>query len=74
VRNKSNHCIYSEEEGGCFIYLALYADDMLLIRKNMYKIEEVKKNLSSNLDIKDIFAMNFILGMEIKRYQATRKL
>jgi hypothetical protein len=68
VRSKFDHCIYSKEEGGCnFIFLALYDDDMLLIRNNMNVIKEVKKKLSSKFEMKDIGATNFILGMEIKR-------
>ena len=63
VRRKDDHCIYSKEEGGCFICLALYVDDMLLIWNNMDTLQEVKKQLSSNLDMKDIGATKFILGM-----------
>jgi hypothetical protein len=29
VRSKVDHSIYSKEEGAYFIYVALYADDML---------------------------------------------
>jgi hypothetical protein len=68
VRSKVDHCIYSKEEGGCFIYVFVYVDDMLLIGNNIDTIKEVKKQLSSKLDMKDISANNFILGMDIKRY------
>jgi hypothetical protein len=40
----------------------------------MNAIKEMKKQLSSNFDMKDLGAMNFILGMEIKRDRATRKI
>jgi hypothetical protein len=74
VRSKVENCIYSKEEGGHFIYVALYVDDILLIRNNMDTIKEVNKELSSKFDMKDLGAMNFILGMEIKRDQAARKI
>jgi hypothetical protein len=74
VRSKADHYIYSKEEGGCFIYVALYVDDMLLIGNNMDTIKEVKKKLSSKFDMKDLGAANFILGMEIKRDRASRNL
>jgi hypothetical protein len=67
VRSKANHYIYSKEEGGCFIYVAFYVDDLFLIGKNIDAIKEVKNKLSSKFDMKDIGAINFILGMEIKR-------
>jgi hypothetical protein len=74
VRNKVGHCVYSKEEGNDFIYVALYVDDMLLVRNNMDAIKELKKKLSSKFDMKDLGATNFILGMEIKRDQTIRKL
>jgi hypothetical protein len=43
VRRKVDHCIYSKEEAGRFLYVALYVYDMLLIGNNMDAIKEVKK-------------------------------
>jgi hypothetical protein len=74
LRSKVDHCIYSKEEGGCFIYVALYVDDMLLIGNSMNAIKEVKKKLSSKFDMKDLSGEKFILGMEIKRDRATRNI
>ena len=46
---------------------------MLLVGKNMDVIKEVKMQLSSKFDMKDLGAANLILGMEIKRNRADRK-
>ena len=40
----------------------------------MDEIKEVKKQRSSKFDMKDLGASNFIMGMNIKRDQAARKL
>jgi hypothetical protein len=74
VRRKFDHYIYSKEEGGRFIYVDLYVDDMLLIGNNMDTIKEVRKKLSSKFDMKDLGANNFILGMEINRDRAARNI
>jgi hypothetical protein len=74
VRSKVDHYIYSKEEGGRFIYVVCYGDDILLIGNNMDAIKEVKKQLYSKFDMKDLSAANFILGMEINKDRATRKL
>jgi hypothetical protein len=74
VRSKVDHYICSKEEGGNFIYVSLYVDDMMLIGNNMDTIKEVKKHVSSKFDMKDLGAANFILGMYIKRDRTTRKL
>ena len=74
MRRKVDHCIYFKEEGGCFIYVAFYVDDMLLIGNNMDAIKELKKQVSSKFNMKDLSATNFNLGMEIKRDQATKNI
>jgi hypothetical protein len=74
VRSKDDQCMYPKKEDGCFIYVAVYVDNMLLIGNNMDAINKVKKQLSSNFNMKDLGATNFIMGMEIKRDRATRKI
>jgi hypothetical protein len=74
VRSKVDHCVYSKQVGNHFIYVVLYVDDMLLVGNNMDVIKEVKLQLSSKFDMKDLGAAKFILGMEIKRDCANRKL
>ena len=47
---------------------------MLLIGNNKEIIQDVKTQLSSKFDMKDLGASNFILGMEIKRDQKRMKV
>jgi hypothetical protein len=47
---------------------------MLLVGNNMDVIKEVKSQLSSKFDMKDVNAANFILGLDIKRDHANMKL
>jgi len=74
VRGKDDQCVYSKEEGDHFIYVALYANDMLLDGNNMDVIMEMKNNQSSKFDMKDLSAIDFILGMKIKRDRAIRNI
>jgi hypothetical protein len=74
VRSRADHYVYSMHVGNHFIYVVLNVDDMLLVGNNMDVIKEVKLQLSSKFDMKDLGAANFILGMEIKRDCASRKL
>jgi hypothetical protein len=66
--------VYFKLIGDDLIYLVLYVDDMSLIGKNKEIIQDVKYQLSSKFDMKDIGVANFILGMEIKRNWAKKKL
>jgi hypothetical protein len=74
VRSRADHCIYSKQVGNHFVYVVLYVDDMLLVGNNMDVMKEVKSQLSSKFDMKDLGAANFILGMEIKRDRANMNL
>ena len=74
TRSKEDHCVYFKLIGDRVIYLALYVDDMLLIGNDKEIIQDLKTQLLSKFDMKDLGAANYILGMEIKRDRAKRKL
>jgi hypothetical protein len=74
TRIKEDHCVYFKLIVDHLIYLVLYVDDMILIGNNKEIIQDVKTQLSSKFDMKDLGASNFILSMEIKRDQKKRKL
>jgi hypothetical protein len=74
VRSRVDQCVYYMKIGNHFIYVVLYVDDMLLVGNNMDVIKEVKSQLSSKFDMKYIGVANFILGMDIKRDRANKKL
>src|ERR1700721_960945 len=70
---KAYHCVYFKLIGNCVIYLVLYVDDMLMVGNDKEIIQDLKTQLSSKFDMKDLGAANYILGMEIKD-RAKRKL
>ena len=74
TRSKADHCVYFKLIGDRVIYLVLYVDDMLLVGNDKEIIQDLKTQLSSKFDMKDLGAANYILGMEIKRDRAKRKL
>ena len=74
TRSKADHCVYFKLICDRVIYLVLYVDDMLLVGNDKEIIQDLKTQLSSKFDMKDLGAANYILGMEIKRDRAKRKL
>jgi hypothetical protein len=74
VRSRDDHNVCSKKVGNHFIYVVLYDDDMLLVGNNMDVIKEVKSEISSKFDMKDLGVANFIMGMEIKRDHANKNL
>jgi len=74
TRSKADHCAYFKLIGDRVIYLVLYVDDMLFVRNDKEIIQDFKAQLSSKFNMKYIGATNYILGMEIKRDWAKRKI
>eukprot|EP00253_Pinus_taeda_P030971 PITA_30971 len=74
TRSKADHCVYFKLIGDRVIYLVLYVDDMLLVGNDKEIIQDLKTQLSSKFDMKNLGATNYILGMEIKRDRTKRKL
>jgi len=74
TRSKVDQSVYFKLISDCVIYLVLYVDDMLLAGNDKEIIEDLKTQLSSKFDMKDLGAANYILGMEIKRDWVKRKL
>eukprot|EP00253_Pinus_taeda_P024190 PITA_24190 len=63
TRSKADHCVYFKLIGDCVIYLVLYVDDMLLVGNDKEIIQDLKTQLSSKFDIKELGAANYILDM-----------
>ena len=74
LRSKVDHYVYCKQVSNHFIYVVLYVDEMFLVRNNIHLINEVKLQLSSKFNIKDLGATNLILEMKIKRDNIDRKL
>lgn len=54
-------------QDGTIILLLLYVDDMLIACQDKSRIQDLKKMLSKEFDMKDLGAAQKILGMEIQR-------
>ncbi len=66
-RCNADHCCYFKKVKSSFIILLLYVDDMLVAGVNLEEIKNLKKQLSSEFEMKDLGAAKQILGMKINR-------
>ena len=73
-RSNYDSCVYLKTVNGSTIYLLLYVDDMLIAAKSMSEINELKKQLSNEFEMKDLGAAKKILGMEISRDRPSGKV
>lgn len=67
-RSSVDSCVYMKwNVDGSHIYLLLYVDDILVASKSMVEVNNLKKNLATVFEMKDLGLAKNILGMEIKR-------
>jgi len=61
-------CVYYNKlPRGEYIYLLLYVDDMLIVSKSISAIDKLKKDLSSEFEMKNLGKAKKVLDMEIER-------
>ena len=67
-RGSYGSCVYIREckEKG-EVYLLLYVDDMLLAKRDLTDLSEIKAQMSKEFEMKDLEATRKIRGMEIFR-------
>lgn len=70
IATKYDPCVYQTESEQEKLIVLIYVDDILIASKNIYKIQDLKKNLSEKLEVKDIGRANFCLGIEINQQLA----
>lgn len=61
---------FEKSEYDLCVYLLLYVDDMLLVSRKIEDINEVKKMLKKQFDMKDLGPAKRILGIDIERDRA----
>ena len=65
--NIADRCIYIKVSGSKIIFLVLYVDDILLATNDLGLLNETKKFLSENFEMKDMGEASYVIGIEIFR-------
>ena len=65
-KTQADHYVFVKKfDGGDFLILLLYVDDMLIVRRDPKKIGSLKKALIMSFAMKDLGMTKQILGMHI---------
>ena len=67
IENKFDQCVYMKVSGSKFIFMVLYVDDILLTSSDVNLLNDTKRLLFTNFDMKDFGEASFVLGIEIYR-------
>ena len=69
-KTQADHCVFVKKfEGGDFLILLLYVDDMLIVGRDQAKIRMLNKALNRTFAMKDLGPAKHILGMHIIRWE-----
>jgi len=71
--SKSNLYVYYKQDGGHFLVITLYVDDMVFFGNNKDVICDLKSRLLIQFDIKDLGGIKYILGMNITRDRKNKR-
>ena len=74
-KTQADHCLFVKKfEGGDFLILLLYVDDMLIVGRDQAKIWMLKKALNRTFAMKDLGPARQILGMHIIRDRSKKQM
>ena len=70
----SDSCVYVKRDDSGVFYILVYVDDLLLVTNDTTQLAAIKAALSKRFDMKDMGEAHFIVGVEITRDRANRRL
>jgi hypothetical protein len=74
-KTTSDHCVFVKKfSDGEFIILLVYVDDMLIVGRDISKIDKLKEELSKSFAMKDLGPARKILGMKISHKRKNARL
>ena len=72
--SKVDPCVYIYRKGGELIIVVLYVDDLIIAGNHRGAIDAFKAAISKRFTMKDLGALKWILGMEVRRNRHKRML
>ena len=74
-KTTSDHCVFVQKfSDNDFIILLHYVDDILIVGRNIFRINNLKKQLNKSFAMKDLGSAKQILGIKIDRDRSAKKL
>ena len=56
------------------MYIGVYVDDIILAGKTAKQLEEIKRDLSQEFDIKDLEKLCYFLGMKVVQNEESQSI
>ncbi|GJZ90439.1 putative RNA-directed DNA polymerase [Tanacetum coccineum] len=66
-QSKADHSLFIYEAGSIMVVVLIYVDDVIITGNNLTKIQETKKQLDGEFNIKDLGLLKYFIGMELAK-------
>ncbi|GKA96093.1 putative RNA-directed DNA polymerase [Tanacetum coccineum] len=67
VAKLADHSLFIYEAGSIMVVILIYVDDVIITGNNLTKIQETKKQLDDEFNIKDLGLLKYFLGVEVAK-------
>jgi len=67
IQTQADHCVYIQKQEHQVIIIILYVDDLIVMATNKKLIDQVRDQLKSEFDIKELGELKYCLGIEVVR-------
>ncbi|GKC55403.1 retrovirus-related pol polyprotein from transposon TNT 1-94 [Tanacetum coccineum] len=66
-QSKADHLLFIYEAGSIMVVVLIYVDDVIITKNNLTKIQETKKQLNDEINIKDLGLLKYFLRIEVAK-------
>jgi len=74
TRSASDQGVFTKNDNGTLVIVAVYVNDFLIFSSNLDTIQHIKSELSSRFDMKDLGNAKWILQMEVTQSDDRKKV
>jgi hypothetical protein len=72
TQTHADHCVYINQMTG--IILAIWVDDLIIFGREMESINQLKKDLWAEFEMKDLGELKYFLGIKVTRNRQARQI
>ncbi|GJU48848.1 putative RNA-directed DNA polymerase [Tanacetum coccineum] len=66
-QSKADHSLFTYQVGGVYVAILIYVDDVIIVENNTKKIQQTKKELDKEFNIKNLGPLKYFLGIEVAK-------